>query len=105
MIVTIKNNEGFISGFFEWDVVNEHGVPSDIGFYMYVRDLWVHPSYRNKNHLERLIDLADNDYRNKNVVWVYWERQTRDKKISRLFKRRTALRRLKCVHSKISIGQ
>jgi hypothetical protein len=94
MLITRTNKEGYIYAYFEWDIVNQHGQTTDNGHFMYVRDLWVHPNYDGRLAILDFIKELDNDARNRDVLWIYWERNKNGKRISKSFRRITALRRI-----------
>ena len=102
MILTKHNEDGFIYAYFYWDVVDSNGVVQDDSYYMCVRKLWVHPSYDARHIILEFIKELDEDKRNKNVLWIYWEREKKGKsdRLSKTFRRATALRRIQCLLSK-----
>lgn len=92
MILTLKNNEGLIYSYFEWDIVRQNGQRDANGEYMYVRDIWVHDKYDGGEAIRQFIALLDADGRNLNVKWIYWLRD--DVRLSKAFNRNTCLRRI-----------
>jgi len=95
MLITRKNEQGFIYAYFEWSIVDHKGTPSDLGNFMYVKDIWVHPNYNGHSVIDDFIKELDEDKRNKNILWIYWTRIKRNEKVSKSFRRATALRRIK----------
>lgn len=84
MILSLKNEEGFIYSYLEWDLVDKDGSPHDYGCYVYIRDLWVHDSFDGREIILHYIQVLLNDRRTRFVRYVYWLRN--GERISRLFK-------------------
>ena len=70
MISALKNEEGFIYAYCEWWIVNEEGINSNQGNYLYIKDLWIHPKRRLDGTLKNLVWQIDQD--EKNCQFVYW---------------------------------
>lgn len=91
-----KNRDDYIYAILEWDVVDEDGHTKNEGKYSYIREFWVHKDYDGKTVMRSLFNEWDKRKQNESILWVYWERQGRNKKLSRLFSRQTILRRVRC---------
>jgi len=48
--------DGKIVAYCEWRLVGPSGYECENGKYVWVNDLWVHPSFRNKYKVNRMID-------------------------------------------------
>lgn len=107
MLLTRENKDGFIYAYFYWDNVDVNGRIDPNGNFMCVKKLWVHPRYDGKDIINSFITELDNDKRNRDVLWIYWEREKEGKqdRLSKTFRRSTALRRIKCLYKSMSIGK
>lgn len=74
MIASLKDSDGKIIGYMEWQVVDERGKWKNGGEYLYIEDVWLHPSERRKS-LFKLIQLVVDHYFAFNCKWSYWERR------------------------------
>ena len=99
MILTHKNDDGYIYSYFEFDVVDKDGKWKDKGEYMYVRDIWIHPDYRGLTEINKYIAEAEELKETKNVQNIYWIRTKWDEdgnvisqNISELFNREKCLK-------------
>ena len=101
MLLTRENKDGFVYAYFDWDIVDTRGIPTDGGNYMVVKRIWVHKEYNGQQVIADFIKELDEDKRNKDVLWIYWEREKQGKqdRLSRAFRRSTALRRIQCLYS------
>ena len=88
MIVYIQNNLEYITSYIDFTIVNKDGITTENGEYIYVRDLWVHPTLNAREVISFYIDKLHNHPASKNTKYVYWVRELdgRNHK-SRLFKR------------------
>ena len=75
MVTTIDNKDGYIAGFCEWYVLNEHGQFQENGDYIYIHEMWVHPDKRKNKALKHLIQKIDKDPLGYKARWVYWHRE------------------------------
>ena len=73
MISTIKNKEGLVFGFIEWQILDPTGIPADKGEYIFVRTIWVHLKHRCRRSYQLLIDKIDSHEYAKYSHFVYWE--------------------------------
>ena len=72
MISVLKNSDGFIYAYIEYQVVNKSGIPTDDGDFIYIQDAWIHGDFRGNGAIKRLkVEiLADN--RTNKAKFVYW---------------------------------
>jgi hypothetical protein len=95
-----KLSEIFNNSYFEYDIVNEKGEYDLNNIYMYVRDLWVHPSYEGKVSISHFIEMADKEPDLNRIKWIYWKRhKTGQLRVSKLFSRDIGKRRIICSES------
>ena len=73
MIETIKDDEGRVVSYIEWVLVDSNGAFSDVGEYVFVRELWNHKSVRFKglirHYIQTIIEKAPT------AIYGYWERK------------------------------
>lgn len=73
MIDTVKNCDGFVCGYIEWQILDSLGIQKNGGEYVYIKNMWVHPRWRNAVALKLLIKkIYDHPY-SKSARFVYWE--------------------------------
>ena len=101
MLIKLFNSDGLIYSYFEWDVVDEQGKSDNNGKYMHVRDIWVHNSFYGDKILLKFIYMLNKEKINKSVRYIYWTIRN-STRISRTYKRETALRRLECLYQMAS---
>lgn len=99
MLFNLKEIDGLIYSYMEWNVVDALGKTADDGKYLFIRDLWIHEDYKDRESIAQFIFMLDNDNRTKYVKGIYWERETKTEdgtfqRKSKLFKRTTCLRRV-----------
>lgn len=80
MIVSLKDENGKIYAYYEWQVVNEYGKWDKRGEYVYIEDAWIHPDYRRKDVLFELIPMITNHFFALNCNFVYWDRKGKKSK-------------------------
>lgn len=105
MISNIKNKDGFIIGFIEWNILDPTGIPADKGEYIFVRTIWVHPKFRCRRSYQLLIDKIDNHPYSRYSHFVYWEivRDSEGVKLLDEDKREPASRKLSKIHKREDI--
>ena len=87
MISCLKDNNGFIFAYLEWQIVNVMGQFEDNGEYCYIQDYWIHPAWREE-HKYILAELSQqiNDHKfSKNLKWIYWNREKYNDRLSKLY--------------------
>lgn len=84
MIGTVKNSEGCVVGYVEWNLVNERGQFSDKSEYLYVADIWIHEGQRWSDVFTELIRIVDEHPFSKDAKFVYWD-FLRDEQGKRIF--------------------
>ena len=94
MISTLKTTDGFIEAYIEWRVVNDLGKMKENGEYIYVADLWIHPSARFKGAIKDLIVLIDQDERSHNAHSVYWTNLKHKERITPTYTKERLLRKV-----------
>lgn len=92
MITTLKDHtDGKIVAYCEWRLVGESGQEVPSGRYVWVQDMWCHPSFRSQGKVNRIIDevmrvvpQADYVYFQRkdvsNKVHIYTKRQMERKR-------------------------
>jgi len=56
VVTTLKNENGFVIAYCEWRLVGPSGYEVDHGEYIWINDMWVHESMRNKSLVNQFID-------------------------------------------------
>jgi hypothetical protein len=56
MITTLKDYDGKVITFCEWRLVGPSGYDMENGEYVWINDIWCHPSHRNRYKVNRIID-------------------------------------------------
>lgn len=96
MLYTLKNSEGYIYAYMEFDIVDNNGKWKNEGNHLYIRDLFVHNNYDGEEVIKEFILKLDNDIRTKYVEKIYWEREVNGQmRVSKAFPREICLRRIK----------
>ena len=54
MIFTLENQDGFVTAFIEWDVLDHRGQFDNNGDYICIREAWIHKSIRRSDALGEL---------------------------------------------------
>jgi len=80
MITVLKNRKEYVYGLIEWYLVDVKGQLDDVGKYMYINELWIHPDKRRKTTLKHLIQKLNFDPNSYTAKFVYW----RNRKFKRL---------------------
>lgn len=73
MTGTIKNNEGYVTGLIEWNLLNHRGQFDENSEYIYIADIWVHEGHRRSFIFQELIRIVDEHPFNKDAKFVYWD--------------------------------
>ena len=83
MISCLKNSDGFVLAFIEWQIVNEKGQFKDLGEYCYIQDFWIHETWRrDRLVLDELVQLIASHRFSRNMKTVYWLRGKYNDRIS-----------------------
>lgn len=77
MIETIKNQDGYIIAYIEWEVLDDNGQFKNGGKYIYIQNLWVHEKYRYNNYTADLSQKIHDHPFSQKAEFVYWQ-VTRD---------------------------
>ena len=72
MIEDIKNKEGFVCAFIEWNIVDENTWMCDNGEYVKVGYCWIHENYRKIGLLPLLIEKIFEDERVNGCKYVLY---------------------------------
>ena len=86
MISTIADWDKKIVGIVEWRQVAESGFDKPHGELIWVQNLWIHPDFRGKRVLEKLI--ADILISAPEAKWGYFTREKYGDRMSRRFSRK-----------------
>src|SRR3990167_4270512 len=73
MVSTIKNNEGFLIGLIEWNMLDGRGQFSKNADYIYIASCWIHKRYRRLGILGSLIDIIYRHPFSQKANKVYWD--------------------------------
>ena len=73
MISTIKNNDGFVIAYAEWQILNYLGQFQDGGSFLYIQNIWIHEKQRFGDTFRDLIKSIDSNKYSKSADMVYWE--------------------------------
>ncbi len=78
MIVTLKNSEGYIKAFMNWNIVDQDGKVDDKGNYLFVYEAWVHPDHRNTLCLKEMIArVFEDSIKHYKYEFVYYQSRKR----------------------------
>lgn len=72
MITILKNFEGYIYAYLESNRVNLNGDYDIHGRYIFVDDIWIHPTYRDMKTLLSLVELVHQNKFYDHCTKVYW---------------------------------
>ena len=105
MISTLRNYEGLVTGFIEWQILDAAGYQTKNGEYIFVKTIWVHKRYRSKRSDQELIAKIDEHEYAKNSPFVYWEivRDKNGKKIIDEENREVGSRKMSKLHKREDI--
>ncbi len=73
MIETVKNADGYVVGYIEWQLLNHNGQFDVKGDYIYIQDVWINERHRKENVLKDLVVLVNDHPFGKTARYVYWE--------------------------------
>jgi hypothetical protein len=87
MVISIKNDEGYILGYLSYYTVCPSGFPKFEGKYLWVHDLWIHEDYRGCGKLTELVNkmLEQVPY----ITHGYWTRSKYGGRLSKLYPKDT----------------
>lgn len=73
MIELRHNEDGYVSAYADYRIVNKDGNEEKGGEYAYVKECWVHKSLQNGR---TLVDLVRSSHsKNPQVKWIYYRRR------------------------------
>lgn len=87
MITTLKTDDRYVLAYILWDTVDDEGHNTPTGEYLYIYDLWIHPSHRGNGVLKNLIKQIDDNEASKSAKWVYWIREKYGERLSKSINR------------------
>lgn len=87
MISSLKNGNGFIYAYIEWEILDAFGQFKDFGEYIYIQNLWVHENFQNSRAIKELIGLIDSHPFAKNSDYVYWNNLKHNDRLTKPFRR------------------
>jgi len=73
MISVLKNDDGYVTGYIEWEIVNKDGQFENNGKYIYIQNVWIHPQERKTEALRDLAVLINKHPYSQKATHVYWE--------------------------------
>lgn len=71
MISCIRNSEGFVVAYAEWETVDKSGQITRNGEHLYIQNVWIHDEFRGYIFKD-LIDLIYQHPYQKKCTKVYW---------------------------------
>lgn len=86
MITCIKNNQGYIFSYLEWDLIDDNGEMSPnagMRWNFFVKHIWVHPDFNFMECLRIMAHIIVHNPCFKDVRFVVWERRSRDNRVRR----------------------
>ena len=72
MISVLKNKNGFLLGYIEWQILDEHGQFKNNGDYIYIQNKWIHEDFRNTDAFKKLVHLIYIHPYSQESKYVYW---------------------------------
>ena len=63
MVITLKDEQGKVIAYTEYQIVNRYGKQCEQGTYAWVNDCWIHPSIERKGTLKILFELHNGNLR------------------------------------------
>ena len=78
MITVLKNDNGYVYAYCEWEILNKEGQFENDGDIVYVQNIWVQKKERYKDAVKELIELMYKHPYTQNSNYVYFV-ITRDK--------------------------
>lgn len=84
MITTVENCLGHIVSYAEWTIVDSQGRDRDDGLYLLIKEMWIHPDYRNLGMKNIIMNLWQ-AVKDKPCKYVYWQRRKHNMRLSMLY--------------------
>ena len=110
MIDTIKNSDGYIVSYIEWEIVDSNGKFKTGGEYVYIQNIWIHENFKNVGLIGKMSEkIYEHPYSHK-AKWVYWqivrdiegnkiideeERSYKSKRMSKIFEKEYIFKKVK----------
>jgi hypothetical protein len=73
MASTIKNTEGCVVAYIEWQILDAAGFQVNNSDYIYIKNMWIHPDWRDSRAFRNVIDKIYKHPYSQNAGFVYWE--------------------------------
>lgn len=73
MITVVENELGYVIAYCQWDLVNPTGALDPKGQFAWIRDMWIHKSFRRSTVISDLALAMDCHPASSGVRYVYWE--------------------------------
>ena len=86
MISTFKDDDGRVVGYLEWRQVGQSGYDKFRGEYIWVNDLWIHPTYKNHWAIYRQM-MNEVLFKAMDAKWLYFKREKYLGRVSKLYSR------------------
>ena len=87
MISVLKDEDGYVWSYIEWEVTAGGTELKKDGEYIYIQTFWVHEDFDGKDAIYGLIPKIDEHPFAWNAKWVYWNRDKYNDRTSRVFQR------------------
>lgn len=86
MLTKRKDEDGKIIGYIEWVRVDDKGIPTNVGEYVYIRYMWVHEDSRDGSLADDMfIELCEST---PNSPYIYWQKHKCEDKLESFSKER-----------------
>jgi len=100
MISTYKDTEDRVLAYLESRVVGQSGFDKLEGEYLYIADLWIHPSHQNDWSIFRDL-MSDALIKARSVKWIYFTRKKYGDRMSKSYTKERILKLINKVPSMI----
>jgi len=87
MIASLKDEDGYVYAYIEWEITDGGVTLKKDGEYIYVQTLWVHEDWDGKDAIFELIPEINEHEFSHNAKWVYWNRDKYGDRVSKIFDR------------------
>ena len=73
MIETLKNKDGLIYCYIEWQILDAAGYQQTNGDYIYIKNMWIHEDWRETRAFNQVIKKINDHPYSQKAGFVYWE--------------------------------
>ena len=73
MIDTIKNSDGYIVSYIEWEIVDSNGKFKTGGEYVYIQNIWIHENFKNVGLIGKMSEKIYEHPHSQKAKYVYWQ--------------------------------